>query len=179
MWIWSLTHKTDVKKMSGYNKKGAVSELKVSVSNLEIINQSLPIGYDSFFFFIFIFCINIHLWISDTRVIFVKWPISCFWCLQHEYMGYMEKKTTKRKTTIITLSDHNKEEIRNIDFQKQNMEEEFNQKKQGVCQTSFFNFNFPNFLLSLWTNRIHVLSFDSKFSEEKKIFDDDSFESNV
>lgn len=51
MWIWSLTHKTDVKKMSGYNKKGAVSELKVSVSNLEIINQSLPIGYDSFFLF--------------------------------------------------------------------------------------------------------------------------------
>lgn len=44
----------------------------------------------------------------------------------------MEKKTTKRKTTIITLSDHNKEEIRNIDFQKQNMEEEFNQKKIGV-----------------------------------------------
>lgn len=47
-------------------------------------------------------------------------------------MSYMEKKTTKRKTTIITLSDHNKEEIRNIDFQKQNMEEEFNQKKIGV-----------------------------------------------
>lgn len=63
-----------------------------------------------------------------------------FGCLQHEYMGYMEKKTTKRKTTIITLSDHNKEEIRNIDFQKQNMEEEFNQKKQGVYQTSCFIF---------------------------------------
>lgn len=46
-------------------------------------------------------------------------------------MSYMEKKTTKRKTTIITLSDHNKEEIRNIELQKYNMEEDFNQKKQG------------------------------------------------
>ncbi|XP_052687716.1 coiled-coil domain-containing protein 166-like [Crassostrea angulata] len=55
----------------------------------------------------------------------------------HEYMGYMEKKTTKRKTTIITLSDHNKEEIRNIDFQKQNMEEEFNQKKQALQNLLF------------------------------------------
>lgn len=74
-------------------------------------------------------------------------------------MGYMEKKTTKRKTTIITLSDHNKEEIRNIDFQKQNMEEEFNQKKQGVYQTSCFILFFRKFPLPLRTARIHVLSF--------------------
>lgn len=43
----------------------------------------------------------------------------------------MEKKTSKRKTTIITLSDHNKQEIRNIQLQKQNMEEEFDDKKTG------------------------------------------------
>jgi hypothetical protein len=54
-------------------------------------------------------------------------------------MSYMEKKTTKRKTTIITLSDHNKEEIRNIELQKYNMEEDFNQKKQG-SQTIFCAF---------------------------------------
>lgn len=105
------------------------------------------------FIFFFLFCIHI-LHIKYTcmnlryKSNFVKWPISCFWCLQHEYMGYMEKKTTKRKTTIITLSDHNKEEIRNIDFQKQNMEEEFNQKKQGVCQTSLFILIFQFFFLS-------------------------------
>ena len=51
--------------------------------------------------------------------------------LQHEYMSYMEKKTTKRQTTIITLSDHNKQEIRNIELQKEIMEEEFDEKEKG------------------------------------------------
>jgi len=46
-------------------------------------------------------------------------------------MSYMEKKTTKRQTTIITLSDHNKEEIRNIQLQREVMEEEFNDKENG------------------------------------------------
>lgn len=51
--------------------------------------------------------------------------------LQHEYMSYIEKKTTKRQTSIITLSDHNKQEIRNIQLQREIMEEEFNEKEQG------------------------------------------------
>ncbi|XP_005108522.1 coiled-coil domain-containing protein 166 [Aplysia californica] len=50
----------------------------------------------------------------------------------HEYMSYMEKKTSKRQTTIITLSDHNKQEIRNIQLQRQNMEEEFDDKKKAL-----------------------------------------------
>nr|KAG5713877.1 hypothetical protein BaRGS_024504 [Batillaria attramentaria] len=50
----------------------------------------------------------------------------------HEYMSYMEKKTSKRQTTIITLSDHNKQEIRNIQLQKQVMEEEFDEKKKAL-----------------------------------------------
>ncbi|GFN81974.1 coiled-coil domain-containing protein 166 [Plakobranchus ocellatus] len=50
----------------------------------------------------------------------------------HEYMSYMEKKTSKRQTTIITLSDHNKQEIRNIQLQRQNMEEEFDEKKKSL-----------------------------------------------
>ena len=45
-------------------------------------------------------------------------------------MSYMEKKTSKRQTTIITLSDHNKQEIRNIQLQRQNMEEDFDDKKK-------------------------------------------------
>ncbi|KAJ8319103.1 hypothetical protein KUTeg_004194 [Tegillarca granosa] len=48
----------------------------------------------------------------------------------HEYMSYMEKKTSKRQTTIITLSDHNKNEIKNLQLQKQIMEEEFDEKKR-------------------------------------------------
>ncbi|KAK3768163.1 hypothetical protein RRG08_031703 [Elysia crispata] len=50
----------------------------------------------------------------------------------HEYMSYMEKKTSKRQTTIITLSDHNKQEIRNIQLQRQNMEEDFDEKKKSL-----------------------------------------------
>lgn len=50
----------------------------------------------------------------------------------------MEKKTTKRQTTIITLSDHNKQEIRNIQLQKEIMEEEFNDKERGWNQ--FYNY---------------------------------------
>ena len=46
-------------------------------------------------------------------------------------MSYMEKKTSKRQTTIVTLSDHNKQEIRNIQLQRQIMEEEFDDKKKG------------------------------------------------
>ncbi|CAL1543370.1 unnamed protein product [Lymnaea stagnalis] len=50
----------------------------------------------------------------------------------HEYMSYMEKKTSKRQTTIITLSDHNKQEIRNLQIQRQNMEDEFDEKKRAL-----------------------------------------------
>ncbi|XP_013078840.2 basal body-orientation factor 1-like [Biomphalaria glabrata] len=50
----------------------------------------------------------------------------------HEYMSYMEKKTSKRQTTIITLSDHNREEIKNIQIQKRKMEEDFDKKKKAL-----------------------------------------------
>ncbi|XP_041363057.1 basal body-orientation factor 1-like [Gigantopelta aegis] len=50
----------------------------------------------------------------------------------HEYMSFIEKKTSKRQTTIITLSDHNKQEIRNIQIQKQMMEEDFDDKKKAL-----------------------------------------------
>lgn len=54
--------------------------------------------------------------------------------LQHEYMSYMEKKTSKRQTTIITLSDHNKQQIKNLEYQQQAMEEEFAERKEGKTQ---------------------------------------------
>ncbi|BFZ03336.1 hypothetical protein BsWGS_06375 [Bradybaena similaris] len=50
----------------------------------------------------------------------------------HEYMSFMERKTNKRQTTIITLNDHNKQEIRNLQLQRQNMEEEFDVKKKAL-----------------------------------------------
>ena len=48
-------------------------------------------------------------------------------------MSYMEKKTAKRQTTIISLSDQNQKEIQDIQSQKQHMLEEFDQKKAGLC----------------------------------------------
>jgi len=50
----------------------------------------------------------------------------------HEYMSYMEKKTNKRQTTIVSLSDHNQKEIADIQEQKQAMLEEYESKKQAL-----------------------------------------------
>lgn len=50
----------------------------------------------------------------------------------HEYMSYMDKKETMRKTAIITLSDHYKQEIQDIQDEKTLMDLEFNQKKEAL-----------------------------------------------
>ena len=47
-------------------------------------------------------------------------------------MSYMDKKETMRKTAIITLSDHYKHEIQDIQDEKSLMELEFNQKKEAL-----------------------------------------------
>lgn len=46
-------------------------------------------------------------------------------------MNYMGKKTNKRQMAIITLSDHNKEIIKNIKEEKKQMEDEYEEKKKG------------------------------------------------
>ena len=50
---------------------------------------------------------------------------------QHEYMSYMEKKTNKRQTTIISLSDQNQKEIHDIKEETRIMLEEYEAKKAG------------------------------------------------
>ncbi|KAK3091742.1 hypothetical protein FSP39_022279 [Pinctada imbricata] len=55
----------------------------------------------------------------------------------HEYMSYMDKKTTARQTKVITLSDHNKQEIQDIKRQEELLKEEFNQKKQALQNLLF------------------------------------------
>ena len=50
----------------------------------------------------------------------------------HEYMSYMDKKETMRKTAIITLSDHYKQEIQDIQDEKGLMDLEFNEKKEAL-----------------------------------------------
>ncbi len=51
--------------------------------------------------------------------------------LQHEYMSYMEKKTSKRQTTIISLSDQNQKEIQDIREEKKAMLDKYDETKQG------------------------------------------------
>ena len=47
-------------------------------------------------------------------------------------MSYMEKKTNRRQTTIVSLSDQNQKEIQDIKDQKAAMLAEYEQKKQGL-----------------------------------------------
>lgn len=52
----------------------------------------------------------------------------------HEYMSYMAKKTQKRQTTIISLSDSNQQELENIKQQREQMLNEYQEKKQALKQ---------------------------------------------
>ncbi|CAH3021347.1 unnamed protein product [Porites evermanni] len=52
----------------------------------------------------------------------------------HEYMSYMAKKTQKRQTTIISLSDSNQQELENIKKQREQMLKEYQDKKQALKQ---------------------------------------------
>ena len=46
-------------------------------------------------------------------------------------MSYMEKKTSKRQTTIISLSDQNQKQIQDIRDEKKQMIDEYEEKKAG------------------------------------------------
>ena len=50
----------------------------------------------------------------------------------HEYMSYMAKKTHKRQTTIITLSDQNQKELEKINRQKEIMLADYEAKKNRL-----------------------------------------------
>ncbi|XP_070581050.1 coiled-coil domain-containing protein 166-like [Ptychodera flava] len=50
----------------------------------------------------------------------------------HEYMSYMAKKTHKRQTTIITLTDQNQKEIEDINKQREEMLKSYEGKKQEL-----------------------------------------------
>lgn len=47
-------------------------------------------------------------------------------------MSYMAKKTQKRQTTIISLSDSNQQELENIRQQREQILKEYQDKKQGI-----------------------------------------------
>jgi len=47
----------------------------------------------------------------------------------HEYMSYMAKRTHKRQTTIISLSDQNEQQLQKIKHEKEVMLQEYDEKK--------------------------------------------------
>lgn len=50
----------------------------------------------------------------------------------HEYMSYMAKKTHKRQTTIVSLSDQNQKELEKINAQKEQMLSDYEEKKNKL-----------------------------------------------
>lgn len=75
--------------------------------------------------------------VESVRVMFLKrifskqfiWLFS--FAFQHEYMSYMEKKIDKRQRTIITLSDYNQQEIKDLQTMKEEMVSAYEEKKTG------------------------------------------------
>ena len=50
---------------------------------------------------------------------------------QHEYMSYMSKKSQKRQSTIVTLSDRNDAELKSVRQQTAHMMSEYERRKDG------------------------------------------------
>ena len=49
-----------------------------------------------------------------------------------------------RQSSIITLSDHNRQEIENLKKQKEEIQKEFEEKKTGKTYSKLFKFKFLN-----------------------------------
>ena len=52
-------------------------------------------------------------------------------------MSYMSKKTNKRQSAVVSLSDKNQEEIQKIAEQKRQMMQEYESKKAGTLYNDF------------------------------------------
>lgn len=50
----------------------------------------------------------------------------------HEYMNYMEKKTSKRQNMIVSLNDQNQKEIEKIKEEERQLTEEFERQKEEL-----------------------------------------------
>jgi len=53
----------------------------------------------------------------------------------HEYMAYVSKKTERRQNAVITLSDHNAAQIREIHQKKEEMMKKFSEEKDRLQNT--------------------------------------------
>ena len=57
-------------------------------------------------------------------------------------MSYMSKKTQKRQSAIVSLSDRNAFEIQQINNHKAKMLKDYEEKKSGTVLVSFDSFHF-------------------------------------
>lgn len=60
----------------------------------------------------------------------------------------MSKKANMRQNSIITLTDHNKEEINKLKLQKEQIVKDFEEKKLGIffCKLGLSRINFINLM---------------------------------
>jgi hypothetical protein len=66
--------------------------------------------------------------------------------LQAEYVQYMSKKTNIRQTQIVTLTDYHRQEIDEINRDKENMLKEYEQKKAGSYPSSLIHSSSRSFV---------------------------------
>ena len=80
---------------------------------------------------------------NQTRTESVSSNISKNWFyerfFQHEYMSFMSKKTQKKQSAIITLSDKNEHELQKIANEKKEMLKRYEERKEGVLGSSSFS----------------------------------------
>jgi len=48
-------------------------------------------------------------------------------------MSYMEKKTSKRQTAVVSLSNYNQKQIDDLKQEQRTMTEQFEKRKAGAC----------------------------------------------
>jgi len=61
---------------------------------------------------------------------------------------YMLKKTNLRQAQIVTLTDYHRQEIEEINHDKENMLKEYEKKKEGSINRIFYSFLFNSRLCS-------------------------------
>lgn len=58
-------------------------------------------------------------------------PASVFSVMQQDYQTYVSRKAQKRQSLIVSLSDHNQQELRKIQREKEELIRDFEEKRAG------------------------------------------------
>ena len=53
-------------------------------------------------------------------------------CMQQDYQTYVSRKAQKRQSLIVTLSDHNQQELKSILDQREEMVKDYEEKRAGL-----------------------------------------------